>query len=102
MQYCQKALEISPGQAYIIDSMGYTLMGLGKVDEAIQHYKEAISIDPKEPEQHMHLADAYLMKKQYKIALEEFNAYLELAPKGDKSEEVKTKIEEIQKVLNVK
>ena len=97
LPYCQKALKLSPGSSYIIDSMGYTLAGLNRLDEAIDYYNEAISIDPDISEYHRHLADAYLLKKDNKKALEHFKKALETEPNGEYKNEIKQKIKSISK-----
>lgn len=95
LPYCKKALKLSPGSSYIIDSMGYTLAGLNRLDEAIDYYNEAISIDPDISEYHRHLAEAYLLKKDNKKALEHFKKALETEPNGEYTNEIKQKIKSI-------
>jgi tetratricopeptide (TPR) repeat protein len=54
----RKASELAPGDASIIDSLGWAQFKRGKVDEAIATLQEAASKDPAQAEIQEHLGDA--------------------------------------------
>lgn len=55
----QKAIEGSPNDGYIIDSLGWAYYRLGRFDEAVQKLEEAAVLRPVDPEINDHLGDAY-------------------------------------------
>jgi tetratricopeptide (TPR) repeat protein len=107
LPHCKIAMEIKPGKAFIIDSMAYTLAGMGKHQEAIEYYHDAISIEPVVPDYYKHLADVYYKKDEKKLALESYIKAIKVYYEEDKSrktsentreefvEEIKAKIAEL-------
>ena len=55
----QKAIEGSPNDGYIIDSLGWAYYRLGRFDEAVQKLEQAAVLRPADPEINDHLGDAY-------------------------------------------
>ena len=60
-QLIQRALELRPTDASIIDSMGWVTFKLGRIDEAIKHLQKAFAIYPA-PEVAAHLGEALWVK----------------------------------------
>ncbi|MEO7222253.1 MAG: tetratricopeptide repeat protein [Devosia sp.] len=55
----EKAIEGSPNDGYIIDSLGWAYYRLGRFDEAVTKLEEAALLRPVDPEINDHLGDAY-------------------------------------------
>jgi tetratricopeptide (TPR) repeat protein len=55
----EKAIEGSPNDGYIIDSLGWAYYRLGRFDEAVRKLEEAALLRPADPEINDHLGDAY-------------------------------------------
>lgn len=45
-KYIKRALDLKPDSFYILDSMGWVLYRLGKLDEAVVYLRKALSINP--------------------------------------------------------
>ncbi|MEO6015215.1 MAG: tetratricopeptide repeat protein [Devosia sp.] len=55
----KKAVEASPNDGYIIDSLGWAYFRLGRFDEAVEKLEQAAILRPNDPEINDHLGDAY-------------------------------------------
>jgi tetratricopeptide (TPR) repeat protein len=55
-QFIEKALELSPDDAFIVDSMGWVLFRQGALDEALKYLRQAYAARP-DPEIASHLAE---------------------------------------------
>ncbi|WDR02550.1 tetratricopeptide repeat protein [Devosia algicola] len=56
----KKAVDASPQDGYIIDSLGWAYYKLGRDDEAVATLEKAVQLLPNDPEINDHLGDAYL------------------------------------------
>ncbi len=74
-QYFRKYLEILPDAANSHDSYAEFLRKQGRFDEAIEHYKKAITYSPGFLASHKGLADSYLFKGEYGLAREQYRNY---------------------------
>ena len=71
----QKAVQASPNDGYIIDSLGWAYYRLGRYSDAVTQLEQAATLRPNDPEINDHLGDAYWKvgrkleaKFQWKIA----------------------------------
>jgi len=55
----QKAVDASPNDGYIIDSLGWAYYRLGRYAEAVTTLERAVQMKPVDPEINDHLGDAY-------------------------------------------
>lgn len=55
----QKAVQASPNDGYIIDSLGWAYYRLGRYPEAVAQLEQAATLRPNDPEINDHLGDAY-------------------------------------------
>ena len=55
-EYIRRALEVSPDDFYILDSMGWVLYRLGRLDEAVGYLRRAMQLNP-DPEIAAHLGE---------------------------------------------
>jgi tetratricopeptide (TPR) repeat protein len=84
----KKALALSPHDFYILDSMGWVLYRLGKLDESITYLKRAKAMR-NDPEVAAHLAEVLWAKGEHKAARDIFDAALKVAPDDKKLLQVK-------------
>ena len=55
----QKAVQASPNDGYIIDSLGWAYYRLGRYGDAVTQLEQAATLRPNDPEINDHLGDAY-------------------------------------------
>lgn len=55
----EKAIEATPNDGYIIDSLGWAYYRLGRYPEAVEKLEQAATLLPNDPEINDHLGDAY-------------------------------------------
>ena len=96
----KKALEIEPENGYYVDSLAWVYYKEGRLDKALENLTRAINFLQKEGEDdpviREHLGDVYYRQSNLKEAKREWEKALSLDPK---QEEVKTKIENLEKRL---
>jgi tetratricopeptide (TPR) repeat protein len=76
----QKALQLKPGNGYMIDSLGWTYFKQKRIDLSIQYLKEASSLLPDDGAVAEHLGDAYLKAGRRQEALESYQRALKFNP----------------------
>jgi len=81
--YVQKALDLRPHSGAILDSMGWVLYRLGRLDEAVDYLRRSLEII-KEPEVFAHLGEVLWMRGDHDGARQIWQQALERVP-GDKS-----------------
>jgi len=59
LEMIQSAVELRPGDGYIVDSLGWAYYQLGYYDVAVEHLERAVSLTPEDPVINDHLGDAY-------------------------------------------
>ena len=79
VQLYQKALASAPSASVHVN-LGYTLAMLGKVNEAINHYRGALQMDSTNVNAYFHLANAQLSQGQLEHAIENYRKALKLRP----------------------
>jgi eukaryotic-like serine/threonine-protein kinase len=77
--YFQKYAAISPGDANPYDSMGELYFNVGKLDQAIEKYEEAIKIKPDFGAQ-LRIAYCYALKEDYAEAMRWIDHFIPVAP----------------------
>lgn len=75
----KRALEISPDDFYILDSMGWVLYRLGRLDEATDYLRKAIGMRP-DPEIAAHLGEVLWVRGDRKGAREVWDTALKVTP----------------------
>lgn len=80
-----------------LNSLGYDLLGLKKVNESITIFKLAVSEFPKDANLYDSLAEAYYTNKQYDLALLNYEKSLEMNPKNTNAKDMIEKINNILK-----
>jgi len=75
----RRAAEINPGNAEIFFSLGVYASGSNK-DEAINHYRHSVSIDPESFKALVNLGNCLLDSKRIEESITAFNAAIEIEP----------------------
>jgi tetratricopeptide (TPR) repeat protein len=78
----EKALELSPNDHYMLDSLGWAHFRKGNLDKAIQYLQEAYNINP-DPEIAAHLGEALWHKGQHEQAKKIWNDALSIHPDNE-------------------
>lgn len=78
----RKALELAPGAVRAHMRYGVFLNFLGRHEEAIEHLKRAIQLDPLPSEPRVHLATALYFSRRYDDAAKECRSTLEQNPRA--------------------
>jgi tetratricopeptide (TPR) repeat protein len=76
----KKALELKPGNGYMIDSLGWVYFRQNRTDLAIKYLKEASDKMPNDPTIAEHLADAYTKAGMIREAIETYRQTLKISP----------------------
>ncbi len=82
-EFIKRALEISPNDYYVLDSMGWVLYRQGRLDEAIVFLKKALA-ERNDPEIAAHLGEVLWVKGDKKTAQEVWDTALRDAPDDDR------------------
>jgi tetratricopeptide (TPR) repeat protein len=56
----QGAVELKPGDAVLVNNLGYLYHVMGRYDEALSYLQKTLAIDPRRKEAHQNIADTYL------------------------------------------
>lgn len=75
----QRALELSPADFYILDSMGWVLYRMGRLEEATEYLRKAISVRP-DPEIAAHLGEVLWVRGDKEAAREVWDTALQATP----------------------
>ncbi|MEM7469067.1 MAG: tetratricopeptide repeat protein, partial [Pseudomonadota bacterium] len=76
LSYAERANKLSPGNAEIIDTYGWILLGNGKIERAIRLISEAVNKAPDNPDIRFHYAKALVEVGQENQAVEELSRIL--------------------------
>jgi len=87
LELIDAALEINPHDHYILDSKGWILYRLGRLDDAILYLKRALDIIP-DAEIAAHLGEVLWIKGDKREALKIWEAALEATPDNDTLQDV--------------
>jgi tetratricopeptide (TPR) repeat protein len=85
--YIKRAYEISPNDFYILDSMGWVLYRLGRLDEAVDFLQKALALR-NDPEIAAHLGEVFWVMGNRQAAKEIWETALEGTPTDDRLLEV--------------
>lgn len=91
----KQGLAVNPASEDIHNEVGNLYYKQGKLDEAIAAYKQAVALYPQYADAHYNLGWALKNRKDYRAALDHFNASYQLEPADD----AKAEIEACEKAL---
>ena len=75
-----RVVELAPSDAQAHDWLGDALAGLGRLEEALRHYRRAVELDPLSPLMHRDYARALYQLRDCDGAIEQAERALELDP----------------------
>ena len=78
----ERAVELSPGNGYVLDSLGWVQFRQGRLNEAFATLRRAARLAPREPEILWHLAELRLSRGQRQKALALLEQAAALRPEG--------------------
>jgi tetratricopeptide (TPR) repeat protein len=81
-KYIKRAYELSSGDFYILDSMGWVLYRMGRLDEAVDYLQQAFELR-KDPEIAAHLGEVFWVMGNKKAAKEVWETALKGTPTDD-------------------
>ncbi|MBI4649953.1 tetratricopeptide repeat protein [Candidatus Desantisbacteria bacterium] len=93
--YASKAMELSPQNGTVIDTLGYIYLLKGDYQKAITHFKDALKYLPAEPTIYYHLGYSYYKIGEKKDALSNLNKALEQNLVFSEADETKNLIREL-------
>ena len=76
----EKGLRFAPGDASLLRATALAEMGLGRWDAAVEHFRQAVRLDPRSISNRRVLGDALARLRRYPEAREVFDRGLALAP----------------------
>ena len=76
----KRILQINPQISYIQHNLGVVLQSLGRYEEAIQAYQQAIALDPKYATPHNGLGNVYSGQGRYGDAISAYHQAIQLDP----------------------
>ncbi len=80
LEQYEKGLRLAPGDADALRATALAEEGLGRWDAAVEHFKEAVRVDPRSANNLRFLGDALLRLRRYPEAREALDRRLPLAP----------------------
>ncbi len=66
-----EALRLVPDSIEAIDCRGYSLVKIGKVEEALKDLNQAVAMNPTYSKAYLHRSEAYSQAKQFDLALKD-------------------------------
>tara|TARA_R110000782_G_scaffold49668_2_gene108033 strand:- start:103 stop:1884 length:1782 start_codon:yes stop_codon:yes gene_type:complete len=81
--YIQRAYELSPSDFYILDSMGWVLYRLGRLDEAVEYLQKALELR-NDPEIAAHLGEVLWVRGDRQAAKDIWDTALKDTPTDDR------------------
>ncbi|MGB6429091.1 MAG: carboxypeptidase regulatory-like domain-containing protein [Candidatus Acidiferrales bacterium] len=79
--------------------LGRALLGLGKLDEALQNALRARELEPNNPRTFLLLANIHGARQEYAAFLKDLDGYLALVPSGPMADEIRKKRDQAQQAL---
>ena len=88
-----RAVDSRPNDGYIVDSLGWVLFQLDRVEEALPHLEQAVEILPGDPVINDHVGDAYWLVGREREARFQWRRALSFDPIEKNEKEIKAKLE---------
>lgn len=92
LELVRRAVEQDPGNGAYVDSYGWTLYRLGRLEEARDHLEQAVALTGGDPVVHEHLGDVYRDLGRPERAREHYRASLAADSRNDR---VRKKLEQL-------
>ncbi|MGB8274189.1 MAG: tetratricopeptide repeat protein [Alphaproteobacteria bacterium] len=89
----ERAYELRPNDGFIVDSMGWILLRLGQVKQAVAKLELAVELEPQDPTINDHLGDAYWHDGRFAEAKFQWRRALALKPDPDAIPKIEAKLQ---------
>ena len=74
----QQAVSLKPHNGYYVDSLGWALYKVGRIDEALEMMQRAVTLVSDDPVIYEHLGEIFLLREEHEKAREAWNHSLQL------------------------
>ncbi len=88
----ERAVDLSPRNGYIVDSLGWAFYKLGRIDEAVETLETAVSLLPGDPEVNDHLGDVYWAAGRQREAMFQWRIAIDVDEEGNVTERATPKL----------
>jgi tetratricopeptide (TPR) repeat protein len=88
----QRALDQRPNDGAIVDSLGWVVLRLGDVPEAVRLLERAAELEPSDPTITGHLGDAYWEAGRHLEARDQWRRALVLSPEPDDAQRIEARL----------
>ena len=88
----ERAVELSPRNGYIVDSLGWAFYKLGRIEEAVETLEQAVQILPADPEINDHLGDVYWTAGREREAIFQWRIAIDVDEEGNVAERAAPKL----------
>jgi len=95
-----RALELDPGNGAYLDSLGWALFRLNRLDEAATELNKALAKIGKDPTVHDHLAEVYAKQGKMKEAIQQWEASITEMKAASPAEQDAEELPKISKKLD--
>lgn len=92
LELVRTAVDLSPGNGFIVDSLGWAHFRLGDYEAAVKYLERALELEPEDPTLQEHLGDAYWMAGRQREARFQWQHALDRSPDDDQVEKLKIKL----------
>ncbi|MBN8940720.1 MAG: tetratricopeptide repeat protein [Rhizobiales bacterium] len=92
LRLVRRAVELTPEDGYIVDSLGWAYYRMGRFDDAVTELERAIELKPEDPVVNDHLGDAYWRVGRQIEAYFQWNHARDLKPEPDDLPRILNKI----------
>ncbi len=89
----QAAVQLKPGDALLLNNLGYMYFAIGRYDEALSYLQKTLAIDPRRKEAHQNIADTYLKLNRRAEAKKHYEEFLALYPASARLDEIRKTLE---------
>ncbi|QPM90702.1 tetratricopeptide repeat protein [Pseudooceanicola algae] len=92
LEMIERAVDLSPDSGYIVDSLGWVLFQLGRVQEAVPQMERAAELMPVDSVVNDHLGDVYWSVGRKLEAQFQWTRALSLDPEDDEADRIRRKL----------
>lgn len=92
LEMIETAVELSPRNGYIVDSLGWAFYKLGRIEEAVEILEDAVNLLPADPEINDHLGDVYWVAGREREAMFQWRIAIDVDEQGNVTERATDKL----------
>ncbi|MFV0294953.1 MAG: tetratricopeptide repeat protein, partial [Hyphomicrobiaceae bacterium] len=92
LRLINKAVQLKPGDGYIVDSLGWAYYKLGDFKQAVEYLDRAVELKPEDPTLNDHLGDAFWRTGRKREARFQWQQALTLKPEPEDARRIEEKL----------